>query len=181
MKQFVFATLMCISALSAKAQVITSEAVKNAYVTASTQPKSDFVFNADYTDSTLTTMYIYKKHETDKHFQTLTPFKKYDYTYATDGTLTSKVTYQWDADSHRWTCASRHDYTLEAGKYSVIYSIYNPKTNRFEQPVDKMVYSLDPYADTSNVTIYHRNNSTSPLQVVSEIQLTEEPLLFAEK
>jgi len=181
MKKFVFATLMCIAAMSAKAQVITSEAVKNAYETASTQPKSDFVFNADYTDSTLTTMYIYKKNETGKDFQTLTPFKKYEYAYAADGTLTSKVTYQWDADIHRWNCASRHDYTLEAGKYSVVYSIYNAKTNKFEQPVDKMVYSLDPYADTSNVKIYHRNNSTSPLQVVSEIQLTEEPLLFAEK
>ena len=181
MKQFVFAAMMCLAAMSAKAQVLTSEAVSKAYEKASTQPKSEFVFNANYTDKNLTTMYIYKKNEVRPDFEMLTPFKKYEYSYAADGTLTSKVTYHWDADSYRWNCASRHEFILNNDKYSVAYSIYNPKTNSFEQPVDKMVYTLDPYTDTNNVTIYHRNDYKSPLQLISEIQLTEEPLLFAEK
>ena len=42
MKHLVFATLMCISALSAKAQVLTSETVKKGYETAVNMPESDF-------------------------------------------------------------------------------------------------------------------------------------------
>ena len=100
MKKFVFATLMCIAAMSAKAQVITSEAIQKAY----------------------------------------------------------------DND-----------------KYSVAYSRYNAKTNSFDAPIDKMVYSLHPYADVTTVTSYHRDNSTLPFQLISEIQVTESPVLFAEK
>nr|MCR5512260.1 hypothetical protein [Prevotella sp.] len=69
MKQFVFAAMMCLAAMSAKAQVLTSEAVSKAYEKASTQPKSEFVFNANYTDKNLTTMYIYKKNEVRPDFE----------------------------------------------------------------------------------------------------------------
>ena len=181
MKKFVFATLLCIAAMSAKAQVINSEAIKNAYESATTQPKSDFAFNADYTDKNLTTMYVYKKDEARQDLLMLTPFKKYEYNYATDGTLTSKVTYQWDSNNSRWACASRHDYTLDDNKYSVAYSLYNAKTNSFDAPNDKMVYTLLPYSDVSSVTCYHRDNSTLPFNIISEIQVVESPVLLAEK
>ena len=42
MKHLVFATLMCISALSAKAQVLTSETVKNGYETVVNMPESGY-------------------------------------------------------------------------------------------------------------------------------------------
>ena len=181
MKKFVFATLLCIAAMSAKAQVITSEAIQKAYESATTQPKSDFAFNADYTDENLTTMYVYKKNEVRQDLVTLTPFKKYEYNYANDGTLTSKVTYQWDSCNNLWACASRHDYELDDDKYSVAYSIYNANTKSFDAPNDKMVYSLLPCDDVSTVTSYHRDNSTLPFQIISEIQVAESPVLFAEK
>ena len=43
MKKLVFATLMCVAAMSTKAQVLTSETVNNVYETASNQPDSRFV------------------------------------------------------------------------------------------------------------------------------------------
>ena len=65
--------------------------------------------------------------------------------------------------------------------YSVEYSYYNNKTNSFEQPVDKMVYSLQPYSDVHNISYYRRQDSSTPYQLISEIQVTEMPLLFAER
>jgi len=52
---------MCIAALSAKAQVLTSETVKNGYETVVNMPESGYVFNADYTEDDITTMYVYQK------------------------------------------------------------------------------------------------------------------------
>ena len=48
MKKLVFATLMCVAAMSAKAQVLTSETVNHIYSEAvSDQTNSDFCFNAE--------------------------------------------------------------------------------------------------------------------------------------
>lgn len=180
MKHLVIATLMCVSAMSAKAQVLTSETVKNGYETVVNMSESDFAYNADYTEDDITTMYVYQKSGEGKDFQ-LTPYRKHDYTYAADGTLTSKVTSQWDKMNNRWAIASRYDYTLNYGTYSVEYSHYNKKTNSFEQPVDKMVYTLQPYSDVYDISHYRRQDFAAPYQLISEIQVIEMPLLFAEQ
>jgi len=181
MKHLLIAILMCMAAITGKAQVLTSETVKNGYETVVNMLKSDFAFNADYTGDDITTMYVYQKKVDTKDMVLLTPHRKYEYTYAADGTLTNKVTSQWDGMNNRWTIASRHDYILNDDTYSVEYSYYNNKTNSFEQPVDKMVYSLQPYSDVHNISYYRRQDSSTPYQLISEIQVTEMPLLFAER
>ena len=167
MKHLVFATLMCISALSAKAQVLTSETVKKGYETAVNMPESDFCYNADYTEDDITTMYVYQKSGDSKNVQ-LTPYRKHDYTYAADGMLTSKVT-------------SRYDYSLDRDIYSIEYSHFNNKANSFEQPVDKMIYTLQPYSDVHYISHYRRQDSSTLYQLISEMQVIEMPLLFAKQ
>ena len=88
MKHLVLAILMCIAALSAKAQVLTSETVKNGYETVVNMPESDYVFNADYTEDDITTMYVYQRNDEGKDIL-LTPYRKHEYTYATDQRDTS--------------------------------------------------------------------------------------------
>ena len=110
----------------------------------------------------------------------LTPYRKYEYTYAPDGTLASKVSSQWDDMNMRWAIASRHDYTLNNDTYSIEYSHYNKQSDSFEQPVDKMVYSLQPYSDVHNISHYRRQDTSTPYQLISEIQVNEMPLLFAD-
>ena len=176
MKHLVLAILMCIAALSAKAQVLTSETVKNGYETVVNMPESDYVFNADYTEDDITTMYVYQK-TVDRKDILLTPHRKYEYTYAADGTLTSKVTSQWDDMNNRWTIASRYDYSLNHDTYSIEYSHYDKKVNSFELPVEKMIYILQPCSDVHNISHYRRQNSSTPYQLISEIQFTEMPLL----
>ena len=177
MKKLVFATMMCIAAMSAKAQVLTSETVKNVYEEVSNKADSKFLYNADFTGNDITTMYVYKANVGRGDMLTLTPYLKYDYTYAVDGTLASKVTYNWNDCLNNWTCAARHDYTVDSAKYSVEYSRYNPITECFDQPTDKMVYSLMPNDGVSNVSSYHRVDSSSQFQLISEILITDQPLL----
>jgi hypothetical protein len=80
---------MCIAALSAKAQVLTSETVKNGYETVVNMPESGYVFNADYTEDDITTMYVYQRNDEGKDIL-LTPYRKHEYTYATDQRDTSR-------------------------------------------------------------------------------------------
>ena len=56
----------------------------------------------------------------------------YSYTYAADGTLTSRVTYRWNDEQSSWVCANRYDYTVAGGIYCVEYSRYNHLANRFD-------------------------------------------------
>ena len=181
MKNLFFATLMCVAAMSAKAQVLTSETVKNVYEEVANQPKRDFVFNVDFTGNNISTMFVYIKKGGGREMLTLTPSLKYEYSYDVDGKLTDKVTYHWDDCMNCWACTSRHNYILDNDKYTVTYSRFNKNENSFDEPVEKMVYSLIPYDNVNYVSYYQREDSSSPLQLISETQVSGLPLLFAQK
>ena len=103
MKKIIIAIIIAIaSAMSSNAQVLTSETIKNVYETVSHQQKSDFVFNAKWTANDIITMYIYKKVSDRNGILMLKPHLKYEYAYAADGTLTSRVAYR-QSDSQDWT------------------------------------------------------------------------------
>ena len=62
MKKLVFATLMCVAAMSAKAQVITSKTVNNVYEEVINQTDSRFVFNAERDDNgNITALNVYSE------------------------------------------------------------------------------------------------------------------------
>ena len=181
MKKFVFATLMCIAAMSAKAQVLTSETVNNVYEAVSHQTNNEFVFNAEWTGKDITTMYVFKKSSSPKGIVSLKPHLKYEYSYATDGTLNSRTTYRWADSQNGWTCAARYDFTLAGGKYCTEYSRYNHTTDSFDMPVEMMIYSLTPYDSIDCISCYHRDHQTSQFQLVSETLIADQPRLYAEK
>ena len=181
MKKIIIAIIIAIaSAMSSNAQVLTSETIKNVYETVSHQQKSDFVFNAEWTANDITTVYIYKKVTDRNGILMLKPHLKYEYAYAADGTLTSRVAYR-QSDSQDWMCTGRHDYTLDNGLYFAEYSRYNRSTNSFDEPVEKMVYMLAPNDGVDYVGCYHRELPTAPYQIVSETAIAHQSLLLAEK
>ena len=181
MKKIVLGIMMCVSALSAKAQVITSKTINNVYEEVAYNTKSDFAYNAERTGNDITTMCVYKKNNNFNGMLTLKPHLKSEYAYADDGTLTCKVIYRWNENQNNWICAARYDYTLTYGDYSVEYSRYNQAENRFEQPEDKIVYSLMSNDNVNNVSCYHRDHQSSEYQLVSEMSVTGLPQLFAAK
>lgn len=142
MKKLVLAAMMCVAAMSTKAQVLTSKTINNVYEAVTNQTNSDYAFNAEWTGKNITTMYVYKKDSSHKGMVTLKPHLKYEYSYAADGTLASRVAYHWTDSQNGWICAARHEYTLDGDKYYAEYSRYNHTTNSFDLPVEKMVYSL---------------------------------------
>lgn len=181
MKKIIIAIIIAIaSAMSSNAQVLTSETIKNVYETVSHQQKSDFVFNAKWTANDIITMYIYKKVSDRNGILMLKPHLKYEYAYAADGTLTSRVAYR-QSDCQDWMCTGRHDYTLDNGLYFAEYSRYNRSTNSFDEPVEKMVYMLAPNDGVDYVGCYHRELPTAPYQIVSETAIAHQSLLLAEK
>ena len=60
MKKFVFATLMCVAAMSAKAQVLTSETVNNVYEAVSNKADGDYCYNAERKGKARRSFYHYK-------------------------------------------------------------------------------------------------------------------------
>ena len=78
MKELITAILMCIAALGAKAQVLTSETIKNVHNEMTSKAKSEYVYNVDYTGNDITTMYVYKKNYAGKDVLMLKSFLKYD-------------------------------------------------------------------------------------------------------
>ena len=182
MKKLVFATLMCVAAMSAKAQVLTSETVNNVYETVSNQQAtSKFIFNAERTGRDINTMYVFKKGTDSKGLENLKPYMKYEYSYATDGMLASRVVYLWIDGQDSWMCKGRYDYSLSLDKYFAEYSRYNHTTESFDQPVDKMVYTLLPDESVNYVSNYHRDRPSAHFQLVSEITVEDPSMLLAEK
>ena len=181
MKKLVFATLMCVAAMSAKAQVLTSETVNNVYEEMTNKSKSEFAFNAERTGNDITAMYVYKQVKGAKDMVTLKPHRKYEYTYATDGTVASKVTYIWNEEESDWSCAGRHDFTLTYSTYRAEYSRFNDLKKDFDQPLDRMVYSLIPGDSVNYVSCYHRNSPKAQMQLVSETAVTGTSNFLAEK
>ena len=181
MKQLVIAIIMFLAALSAKAQVITSETIKNVHNEMMLTVENDYVYNVEYTGSNITTKYVYEKEFADKDIFLLKPYLKYDYTYASDGILTNKVCSRWDNIRNDWKRVACYDYAVAEGQYTIEYSRYNPKTNGFDEPIDRTVYSLIPFNGINNVSCYHRDSSSSQFQLVSEIQVENSPILYAEQ
>ena len=181
MKKLVFAIMMCAAAMSTNAQVLTSKTVNDVYEAVTNQADCDFVYNAERSGNDITTMYVYKKTNGRKGAMTLKPHLKYDYSYGADGTLTSRITSRWDSNQNDWACAARHDYTLSNGRYSAEYSRYNHTANRFDKPMEKMVYSLMPNDDVNYISYYQRPYPTSRYHLVSETLVADQPVLFAGK
>ncbi|MBR5655968.1 MAG: DUF3836 domain-containing protein [Prevotella sp.] len=181
MKKLVFATLMCVAAMSAKAQVLTSETVNNVYETVSNKTDGKFAFNVERTGRDIHTMYVFKKAADSKGAANLTPYLKYEYSYATDGMLNSRVAYLWMDGQDSWMCTGRYDYYLDFDKYFAEYSRYNHTTENFDLPVDKMVYTLLPDNSINYVSNYHRDKPTSRFQLVSEMTVSTPAVLLAEK
>ena len=180
MKKVFISILMCVAAMSVKAQVLTSETVNNVYEDVTNKTDGDFAYNAEWAGKEITTMYIYKKNNR-KGNMTLTPHVKYEYSYTADGIMSSKVIYRWIEGQNKWICTARYDYLLDNGTYSTEYSRYNHANNCFDQPVDKMIYTLMSDDSVSYVSHYHRNQPMARFELVSETIVTDMPMLFVVK
>ncbi len=123
-----------------------------------------FAYNAEYDGDALTTLYVYQKKTSRRGIVTLTPTRQYQYAYDADGRLLSRTSLCW----HRgeWLTMGRLDYTTGLTTYSVEYSRWNPRSQQFDQPAEKMTYTLIGDSLVDHVCCYQRPKGKGDYQLL---------------
>ena len=142
MKKFVFASMMCLMAIAANAQVLTAKTISKVY--------------ADLTSC----------------MRRLKPVRRFEYTYDASGLLLRRVAYRWNELADDWLCTGRHDYSMTTNRYSVEYCRWNVRADRFDQSNDKMTYTLLPCDTVQQVCCYHRVCGRSAYRERSAVHMT---------
>lgn len=167
MKKLMICSMMCLMAVAAEAQVLTSQTVRSIYENAAVQANvSDdgnylFIYNADFDGDVVKTQYVYKQKRSGKGKPV--PVVRYNYQYDDDGLLLSRITYRWHEG--KWLCMGRHDYMLQADSYIMEYSRWNVFRKRYDNPCEKTVLALQPDQAVSDVYSYQRNGHSAPYQL----------------
>ena len=114
-------------------------------------------------DGNITTMVVYQELLQRKADFTLKPIYRYQYAYAADSMLTSRIKYEWR--KQQWQCVGRYDYSLASGCYTVAYSRWNKKKAQFDEPVGQIIYTLLPNESIACVACYSRQRNKTDLQL----------------
>jgi hypothetical protein len=173
MKKFVFASMMCLMAIAANAQVLTAKTISKVYADlTSCMDNSEFVYNAEQKDDVITALCVYSKAD-----RRLKPVRRFEYTYDASGLLLRRVAYRWNELADDWLCTGRHDYSMTTNRYSVEYSRWNVRADRFDQSNDKMTYTLLPCDTVQQVCCYHRERGTSAYQLKFQMDVPALPVI----
>lgn len=174
MKKLVFAMMMCLTATMAQAQVLNKQTVSKAYDDAVMQNECEFAYNAEYDGDAITTLFVYKKVLGRRGAVTLTPTHQYQYAYDTDGRLLSRTTLRWHKG--QWLTTGRLDYTADLATYSVEYSRWNPRSQQFDRPAEKMTYTLIGDCVVDHVYCYQRLKGHDDYQLLWQTSVIGLPL-----
>lgn len=164
MKNFVFAMMMCLTATMVQAQVLNKQIVSKVYNKATVQNGCEFAYNAEYDGDAITTLYVYKKEQGSRGAVTLTPIHQYQYVYDASGLLLSRTSLSWYKGE--WLTTGRLDYSMDLATYSVEYSRWNPRSQQFDRPVEKMTYALIGDGAVDYVCCYQRQKDTDSYQLL---------------
>ena len=173
MKKLVLATLMCLASLSLQAQVITSATVARTYDQLTLLSESDFAYSADYSGDTLTTMYVYTRHQDRRGVTTLKPYRMHRYVYDADGMLLSRTIHAWQHNA--WQPVGQLSYSRHACSYQVAYSRWNARSARFDAPIDMMTYTLLSDAVVNDICCYHRNRPADAFTLAFRVFVDQLP------
>ena len=174
MKKLALSAMMCLVAMTTTAQVITSEIVNNAYLSAASASDSKFAYNVECDDNDyITTMNVFNKTVRQNGDIDLKPSCRYEYDYASDGMLLSRTKYVWQNEG--WQCVGQLHYILAGDLYTVEYSRWNQNTTSFDTASEMMTYTLMPDNTAYNVSCYHRNHNAKSYQLAWQVSVTGQP------
>ena len=174
MKKLVFAMMMCLTATMAQAQVLNKQTVSKAYNDAVVENNCEFAYNAEYDGDAITTLYVYQKNTSRHGAVSLTPTHQYQYAYDACGRLLSRTTLRWH--NGEWLTTGRLDYTTDLTTYSVEYSRWNPRRQQFDQPAEKMTYTLLRDSAVDHVCCYQRPKGKGDYQLLWQTFIIGLPL-----
>ena len=174
MKTLALSAMMCFAAMTSTAQVINSEIVNNAYLSAASASDSKFAYNVEYDDNDyITTMNVFNKTVLQNGDIELKPSCRYEYDYAADGMLLSRTKYVWQNEG--WQCVGQLQFSLTDDLYTVEYSRWNQKTASFDAANEMMTYTLLPDSSTSNVCFYQRSLNGDSYKLSWQVSVTGQP------
>lgn len=174
MKKIALSAMMCLVAMTTTAQVITSEIVNNAYLSAASVNDSKFAYNVECDDyDCITTMNVFNKTVLQNGDIELKPSCRYEYDYASDGMLLSRTKYVWQNEG--WQCVGQLQFTLTDDLYTVEYSRWNQNTTSFDPANEMMTYTLMPDNTAYNVSCYLRNHNAKTYQLAWQVSVTGQP------
>ena len=174
MKKLALSAMMCLVAMTTTAQVITSEIVNNAYLSAASASDSKFAYNVECDDNDyITTMNVFNKTVRQNGDVDLKPSCRYEYDYAADGMLLSRTMYVWQNEG--WQCVGQLLYMLADDLYTVEYSRWNQNTASFDPANEMMTYTLMPDNTAYNVSCYLRNHNAKTYQLAWQVSVTGQP------
>ena len=174
MKKLALSAMMCLVAMTTTAQVITSEIVNNAYLSAASASDSKFAYNVESDENDyITTMNVFNKTVRQNGDVDLKPSCRYEYDYAADGMLLSRTIYAWQNEG--WQCVGQLHYILAGDLYTVEYSRWNQKTASFDAASEMMTYTLMPDNTAYNVSYYHRNHNAKSYRLAWQVSVTGHP------
>ena len=111
MKKLMICSMMCLTVLAAKAQVLTSVTVNKVYENAVKESGDGFAYETERNgNDNITTMYVYQKKTRGKGAVDLKPVCRYQYVYAANGLLSSCTKSVWRKGG--WQLFGRHAYML---------------------------------------------------------------------
>lgn len=164
MKRMMILMMTCLMALATEAQVITSATVSNAYEKAAMACGGEFAYNAEYNaDGDIVAMEVYRKRVRRGDVVSLRPVCRYQYVYAADGLLSSRVKQVWRSD--KWQPSGKHDYQLSDALYTVEYSCWSSREGGYGQPLSMMTYSLQPDRTVASVACYRRHRGAAAMEL----------------
>jgi hypothetical protein len=175
MKKFMICSMMCLMALAAKAQVLTSATVDHAYLNAIKESGDKFAYEKEHNDNgDITTMFVYQKKTRRKGAVDLKPVCRYQYVYTADGLLSSCTKSVWRKGD--WQQSGRHAYTLAENAYTVEFSLWNKKKADYDLPLGRMTYTLRPNESTESIACYYRHHKNAPLELEWEVVTECQPI-----
>ena len=174
MKKLFVCSMMCLMAMASEAQVITSATVNKVYEEVSADTSNGFVYNAEYDDNgCIIAQDVYRNVPCGKSDLNLIPTLRYHYAYHADGTLASRIKFEWRGG--KWQCYGKLDYTLSDGRYTVEYSRWNRKKSDFDLPCGQMTYTLLANDEVTSVACYYRHHKNSPLELAWTTTVEHQP------
>ena len=173
MKKLMICSMMCLTVLASKAQVLTSVTVNKVYENAVKESGDGFAYETERNgNDNITTMYVYQKKTRGKGAVDLKPVCRYQYVYAANGLLSSCTKSVWRKGG--WQLFGRHAYMLTDNTYIVEFSRWNKKKTDYDLPLGRMTYTLLPNESTESIACYSRQGKNGSLelewQMVTECQ-----------
>lgn len=117
--------------------ILTAATILAMYLNLSSNPGSDYAYNAQIEDGAVKTLQVYSSEA-----EMLTPKLQYSYSYDAEGKVVEKEAQKWNAARSVWEPYYRHTYTYSASGYAVRRTGWNQRAGRYDLPQGMVSYEV---------------------------------------